>query len=191
MINNIILHCVAYRCILPPGWGALPNRNHIFHLSYNPGAKSNESPILFKKLEGGSWKWASLHSWCFNQINQINLVNRLFDFRLPTDNCRLMTADCPLSTDDCQLDLTQPNSSFINSILHSSFFIHHSIKIRYVFIQSPAEHPELIKFQGIILLKIDPEQVFQLQVTELFFCGAVSQLSHNGRVDRNTDEFIF
>ncbi|MDK2977111.1 MAG: hypothetical protein PWP06_1586 [Candidatus Marinimicrobia bacterium] len=32
--NNIILHCVAFRCILPPGWGASPKRNHISHLSY-------------------------------------------------------------------------------------------------------------------------------------------------------------
>jgi hypothetical protein len=54
MINNIILLHVAFRCILPPGWGALPNRNHISHLSYNPCAKSNESPILLKKLEAGS-----------------------------------------------------------------------------------------------------------------------------------------
>jgi hypothetical protein len=91
------------------------------------------------------------------------------------------------------VNLISPNpiQQLRNSIHHSSFFIHHSIKISYVFIQSPAEHPELIKFQGIIPLKIDPEQVFELQVTELFFCGAVGQLSHNGRVDRNADEFIF
>jgi hypothetical protein len=34
MFSNIILLHVAFRGILPPGWGALPKRNHIFHLSY-------------------------------------------------------------------------------------------------------------------------------------------------------------
>jgi hypothetical protein len=34
MNNNIILLRAGFCCILPPGWGASSNHNHIFHLSY-------------------------------------------------------------------------------------------------------------------------------------------------------------
>jgi len=55
MINNIILHCVAFRCILPPGWGASPKRNHISDFSYNlifwSAKESNQSLIRNWKLE--------------------------------------------------------------------------------------------------------------------------------------------
>jgi hypothetical protein len=54
MINNIILHHVAFRCILPPGWGALSNRNHIFHLSNKPIIRSEKNRSHFS--EAGSWK---------------------------------------------------------------------------------------------------------------------------------------
>ena len=46
MNYNINLTYMPRTCILPPGWGAISNRNHISHFSDNPGMKS----ILFKKL---------------------------------------------------------------------------------------------------------------------------------------------
>jgi hypothetical protein len=71
MINNIILHSVAFRCILPPGWGTLPNRNYISHLSY--------IPVHLRKK---------------SQSNQsIQSSQSTFDFRLSTVDCRLLTAD--------------------------------------------------------------------------------------------------
>jgi hypothetical protein len=45
MINNIILHYIAFRCILPPGWGALPNRNYISQRSYIPVHLGKKIPI--------------------------------------------------------------------------------------------------------------------------------------------------
>ena len=49
---NIILHDVKKRCILPPGWGALPKRNYISYFSY----KLRLNSLIIKKLEAGSWR---------------------------------------------------------------------------------------------------------------------------------------
>jgi len=51
MNYNIILTGILFSCILPPGWGAIPSRNHMSLCSYNLSFKS----FIFKKLEVRSW----------------------------------------------------------------------------------------------------------------------------------------